>query len=135
MIWKEENMEKIALRVAYSDDRGQIIDMIENVAINAVTLITFKKNAVRANHHHKATTQWNYVVSGKIMIRTQQPGEKVVDTIMNKGDFVVTVPNERHALQALEDSELLVYTQGPRGGKEYESDTFRDEIPLIGPAR
>lgn len=128
-------METIKLSVAFSDQRGQIIDMIENADINAVTLVTFKKNAVRGNHHHKLTTQWNYLVSGKILIRSQKPSEGSVDTIMSKGDFVVSAPNERHALQALEDSELLVFTQGPRGGKEYESDTFRDENPLINPAR
>ncbi|MDH4164302.1 MAG: cupin domain-containing protein [Nitrospirota bacterium] len=127
-------MEKLNLDVSFSDDRGQIIDMLANVNINAVTLITFKKNAVRANHHHKLTTQWNYVLSGSILIRTQKPSGPVIDTVMHKGDFVVTVPNERHALQAMEDSELLVFTEGPRGGKEYESDTYRDQTPLINPA-
>jgi quercetin dioxygenase-like cupin family protein len=127
-------MEKISLDVAFSDDRGRITDMLQNVEINAVTFITFRKDAVRGNHYHKATTQWNYVTSGKILLRTSIPGEGSRDTVMGKGDFVVTVPNERHALLALEDSELLVFTQGPRGGKEYESDTFRDETPLIPPA-
>lgn len=126
-------MEKIKLKVSFSDDRGDIVDMIENAEINAITSITFKKKAIRANHHHKETTQWNYLIAGSILVRTQKPGENPVDTIMEKGDLVVTVPHERHALLALEDSELLVFTQGPRGGKEYESDTFRDEIPLIAP--
>jgi quercetin dioxygenase-like cupin family protein len=127
-------MNKIKPVVAFRDDRGEIIDMIENADINSVTLVTFKKDAVRGNHHHKLTTQWNYLLSGRILLRTQNPSELVVDTIMSKGDFIVSVPHERHALQALEDSELLVFTQGPRGGKEYETDTFRDEIPLIKPA-
>lgn len=124
-------MEKTKLNVTFSDERGYIIDLIENAAINSITLITFKKDAVRANHYHKATTQWNYLISGKIMLRTQKHGEKIIDTIMNKGDLTATVVNEHHALLALEDSELLVFTQGPRGGKEYESDTFRLELPLI----
>jgi hypothetical protein len=34
-------------------------------------------------------------------------------------------PNERHAWIAIEDSLVVVMTRGPRGGKEYESDTFR----------
>ena len=45
--------------------------------------------------------------------------------ILSKGDLVETSKNERHAIRAIKDSEFLVFTQGPRGGKEYEKDTFR----------
>lgn len=125
-------MKIIHLKTSFEDKRGKIIDLLDHENIDAVTWITFKKGAVRGNHYHKETIQWNYVVSGKILLRTK-PLEKgkILDTIMSKGDFIVAVPNERHALQALENSILLVLTKGPRGGKEYESDTFRDEIPLI----
>lgn len=124
-------MNKINLPISFQDDRGEIIDMIENEEINAVTLITFTKDAVRANHYHNATTQWNYVISGKIKIATQMPDSEVIESIMEKGDFIATVPTEKHALKAMEDSVLLVLTKGPRGGKEYESDTFRLETPLL----
>ena len=43
----------------------------------------------------------------------------------------MTIPMEKHALVGLEDSEMLVFTEGPRGGKEYESDTFRLDNPLV----
>jgi quercetin dioxygenase-like cupin family protein len=124
-------MDKIQLKTSFNDERGDIIDLIENKVINAVTIVTFKEGAVRGNHYHKATTQWNYLISGKIMIRTQKPGEDFIDAIMNPGDFFVALPNEYHALKALEDAKLLVLTKGPRGGKEYESDTFRLKNPLI----
>jgi hypothetical protein len=52
---------------------------------------------------------------------------------MEKGDFTATYPSEHHALKSLEDSELMVITKGPRGGKEYETDTFRLDIPLLQP--
>ncbi len=126
-------MNIIQITQSHSDERGVISDLLENKSINAITDITFKAGAVRANHYHKQTTQWNYVVSGKILIRTKMIGEnsETKEFIMNKGDLLETVPNEIHALKALEDSQLLVFTQGPRGGKEYESDTFRLEEPLI----
>ncbi len=127
-------MEKIKLDVAFSDERGEIIDMLSNAQINAVTFITFRKNAVRGNHYHRATTQWNYVLSGRIRLRTRQGEGAGADVVMEKGELFVTVPGERHALEALEDSSLMVFTQGPRGGKEYESDTFRCETPLIPPS-
>ena len=45
--------------------------------------------------------------------------------VFSKYDLIVTVPNEMHALKAISDSEILVFTQGPRGGKEYETDSYR----------
>ena len=123
-------METIKIPVSFNDNRGQIIDLIQNEDINAVTIVTFTKGAVRGNHYHKETFQWNYLISGEINIISQIPGKDVVEIIMKEGDFVVTEPNERHALVGLEKSELLVLTKGPRGGKEYESDTFRLEMPL-----
>ena len=124
-------MEKINVAVAFSDERGEIIDLIENEEINSITLITFVKGAVRGNHFHKETTQWNYLIAGKIKLVTQIPGEKVVETVMLPGELTVTRPNDRHALHAMENSEVMVFTKGPRGGKEYESDTFRLDVPLV----
>lgn len=123
-------MKKIDVAPAFKDARGEIIDLLENENINAVTVITFAPGAVRGNHYHKQTTQWNYVMSGKIKLVSQVPGEQVVETIMEAGDFVVTGPEVRHALVGLEQSTLMVFTKGPRGGKEYEADTFRLKEPL-----
>ena len=93
--------------------------------------MTFKKGAVRGNHFHKETTQWNYVVSGSIKLVTQSPGGEVVESTMRPGDLAATLPNVRHTLVGLEDAVVFVFTKGPRGGKEYESDTFRLETPLV----
>ena len=123
-------MEKLKVATSFKDDRGEIIDLIENESINAVTLITFCEGAVRGNHYHKQTTQWNYLLSGSIKLVSQLPGEQLVETVMKPGDLIVTRPEVRHALVGLADSELMVFTKGPRGGKEYESDTFRLEVPI-----
>ncbi|WP_064693423.1 cupin domain-containing protein [Rhizobium aegyptiacum] len=123
-------MERISLAPAFKDARGEITDLLENETINAITRITFSKGAVRGNHYHKETTQWNYVISGRIKLVSQLPGEPVVEVVMNPGELVVTKPHVRHALVGLDDADLLVFTKGPRGGKEYESDTFRLDVPL-----
>ena len=123
-------MDKINLKPAHTDERGVITDLLQDETINAVTLISFAKGAVRANHYHKETYQWNYVLSGTIKIVTQLVNQAKVETILKPGDFVVTMPNESHALTAVEESELLVLTKGPRGGDNYENDTFRLENPL-----
>ncbi|MEK6886798.1 MAG: cupin domain-containing protein [Nanoarchaeota archaeon] len=124
-------MKKIEVKPQFTDERGEIMDLLEKETIDAITVITFTKGAVRANHFHKKTTQWNYLISGKVLIKGQKQGEKAEELIMKPGDFVVSETNEAHALKALEKSTLMVFTKGPRGGKEYESDTFRLEKPLI----
>jgi len=126
-------MKIIPLHPAFSDERGHIFDIVDHETINAVTLITFKKGAVRGNHHHMKTVQWNYLISGKVLLRTRKSGQETVDTIMAPRDLNVTGPDESHALLALEDSEMMFFTKGPRGGTEYENDTFRDAVPLIDP--
>jgi len=123
-------MQKINLNTNHEDQRGKIIDLIENRNINSTTYISFNKDAVRANHFHKKTTQWNYVISGKIKLVTQIDEEPINEIILEKGDLVMTIPFEKHALVGIEKSELLVFTEGPRAGKDYESDTFRLDKPL-----
>jgi quercetin dioxygenase-like cupin family protein len=124
-------MELIKLEPAYKDQRGVIIDLIANEDVNAVTLITFTKGAVRANHYHKHTIQWNYVISGKILLVTQIPGEQKVEKILRSGDFAVTRENEHHAIKGISEAEVLIITKGPRAGDKYENDTFRLDKLLI----
>jgi quercetin dioxygenase-like cupin family protein len=117
--------------VAFADGRGEIIDLLQDQEIHAATLVTFRKGAVRGNHYHRDTTQWNYVLSGRLIVRFALPAEEVRDTVLETGQLVMIAPQERHAFLALEDATLAVFTKGPRGGKEYESDTFRVDPPLI----
>jgi quercetin dioxygenase-like cupin family protein len=126
---------KLTVTPSFEDDRGAIIDLLENENINAVTIVTFKRGAIRGNHYHEHTTQWNYVMSGRIRLVSQVPGEAIKESILEKGEFAVTGPNVRHALVGLEDSSVMVFTKGPRGGKEYESDTFRLAEPLVSRAK
>lgn len=124
-------MKAQSLRVDFEDSRGQIQDLIQDQNINAITKITFVKGAVRGNHFHKKTIQWNYLISGKVLLVTQYGEKNKDEIILNPGDLVSTSINESHAIKALEDSVLLVFTEGPRGGKEYESDTYKLDEPLI----
>jgi quercetin dioxygenase-like cupin family protein len=118
--------------ISFADERGEIIDLIEDEQINAVTVVTFRKGAIRGNHYHRQTTQWNYVISGRLILRSESPSGERQDTILTPGDLALIEPDERHALVALEETTLAVFTRGPRGGKEYESDTFRVDPPLAG---
>lgn len=117
-------MRKIITKVNFRDHRGSIIDLIQKEKINAVTYITINKNKVRGNHFHKRTYQWNYIVSGRMKLITRFK-KKIQYKVLKKGDLFLTVPKEHHALIGITKCEVLVFTKGPRGGKEYETDTFR----------
>jgi hypothetical protein len=69
-------MKKINYKTNFSDQRGKIIDMLENEKINAVTLIESNKKSIRGNHYHKKTWQWNYILNGRIKLITQRFGKK-----------------------------------------------------------
>ena len=124
-------MKKIKSKINFRDSRGFIIDLLEKKNINAITFITQKKGKIRGNHFHKKTIQWNYLIKGKLELLTRKNKQKIIRTLMKEGDLVETSKNESHAIKALKNSEFLVFTQGPRGGKEYENDTFRLKKPLV----
>ena len=123
-------MKKIKSKVNHKDKRGIISDLVEKEKINSITYISFFKNKVRANHYHKKTIQWNYVISGKVIFVSKING-KVKKIIGKKRDLIKIETREHHAIKALSYSEILVFTKGPRGGKEYESDTYRLKKNLI----
>ncbi len=64
------------------------------------------------------------------MLVAQKKNSPIKKIILNVGDIVVTEKNEKHAIKALKNSEFLVFTQGPRGGKDYEKDTYRLLTPI-----
>ncbi|HJO88115.1 MAG TPA: cupin domain-containing protein [Alphaproteobacteria bacterium] len=117
----------------FEDERGSITDILRQEPIDYVTIITSKKGALRGNHVHKETVQYVYVMEGKLKALSQMPDEPVCTTVLEAGDLIVNVPNEGHAFEALEDTTFLVLTRGPRGGENYEDDTFRLETPLQDP--
>jgi len=123
-------MEVLNLKPNFTDERGEVTDILEKVEIDCVTILSTKKGAVRGNHYHKQTTQYSYVIKGTFMFYGQKGGEKVQSKIVSAGDFVISPPNESHAFKALEDSLLLACCQGPRAGKSYEDDTFRLTTPI-----
>jgi dTDP-4-dehydrorhamnose 3,5-epimerase-like enzyme len=126
-------MQVTKIPISFQDHRGEIIDVLKNEDIEYATIIHSRKDAVRANHYHKETYQYLYVLSGRLRAVSQMPDEKAVEAILVTNDLILSVPYERHAFEALEDTTFLVLTRGPRGGDNYENDTFRLDQPLIAP--
>jgi quercetin dioxygenase-like cupin family protein len=113
------------------DERGEIRDLITE-DIDAVTYITCNKGAVRGNHYHEHTVQWEYVISGSLECYSRANAEAPIErTVIKKGDLVLHPIGEHHGFRALEDSVILSFTKGPRRGENYEQDVVRLKEPLF----
>ena len=128
-------MEVMKIAVSFRDERGEIIDVLKKTSVEFATIIRSRKGAVRANHFHKDTWQYVYVLDGLLRVVSQMPNEAPTEVKLEAGDMILNVPHERHAFEALADTTFLVLTRGPRGGDDYESDTYRLEVPLIPPRK
>jgi len=114
----------------FMDQRGEITDIIDGIDVNSITLITSKKGSVRGNHFHKLTTQYVFLIEGKLEYYSQKDEQRIEKNILDKGDFVETPENVKHAFKALEDSVFIACCRGLRAGKQYEDDTYRLDKPI-----
>lgn len=115
------------------DNRGSILDLFFNDKIDHVAIIKSQPFALRGNHFHKLTTQHILITSGSLeyWYKNYNSDENPKKVIANKGDLISTPPYEVHALKiGPEGNEFIVFSQGMRGGSNYEQDTFRVE-PII----
>jgi quercetin dioxygenase-like cupin family protein len=120
----------------HKDGRGTIADVFFNTQIHHVAVVKTKSHSLRGNHYHKHSTQHMLMTKGRMEywykpVGSSDPSQMVM---VNIGDVVSTPPNEIHALRYLDDeeSEFIVFSEGPRGGADYESDTFRVDSILDG---
>ncbi len=56
----------------------------------------------------------------------------VQSVVVREHELVTSGPNEIHAMEMLEPTQIIVFSTGPRGGSDYEADTYRD-IPIVTP--
>ena len=128
----------IKLTPNFTDSRGYIQDIFTNNSKEHCTLITNNDGAIRANHYHKLSTQFTFIISGKIEMATVNVDKKGIYEINNikkciieEGFLVTHKPFEAHAFKSIGDSVILAFACGLRGGDQYENDVFRLKIPLI----
>jgi quercetin dioxygenase-like cupin family protein len=109
---------------SFADGRGLIEDLLVT-PLDSVTRIVSWAGSIRGNHVHAQTTQWTYVVRGRLRIVTRDEEGLVQDRAYGPGDMACELPGVAHAWEALEDCTCLVFTRGPRSGEGYEGDTVR----------
>jgi dTDP-4-dehydrorhamnose 3,5-epimerase-like enzyme len=120
---------------ATSDERGTISDILYKTEIHHAAVIESKRaGLIRGNHYHKATTQHIFMTKGSLRYWYQPAdrSEPVKSILVQEYEMVTTPPSEIHALEILEPGQFVVFSQGLRGGCDYESDTFR-VTPILTP--
>ena len=65
------------------------------------------------------------------MVASQKKGQEVEEKVLKEGSLLFNEARESHAIKSLEDSKLLILTRGLRGGKDYETDTYKLDKPLL----
>ena len=113
----------------FEDERGQITDIFYKADLNHVALISSVPNAIRGNHFHAHSTQHMYIISGSLEYwyqNKEMPNSEFTDC--NPGDVITSDKGEVHALRIGKSGCIfMAFTEGVRGGDDYESDTFRVE--------
>lgn len=127
-------MKITKFKIATKDDRGNISDIFYKHHIDHVGIVNSKKGVFRGDHYHKFTTQHMYMSRGSLRYYYREVNEgndRVKSVVVREGEMVTTPPNEVHALEILEKNQFIVFSEGKRGGKDYESDTYRVKPTLI----
>ena len=118
----------------HTDDRGTITDLFYARNMNHGCIITNAPLAVRGNHYHKLTTQYTLVLSGTLTYYSRAvDSDKPAQTfVAGHGDMMISEPGEIHTMRTGEHGcTFLAFAEGPRGGEDYESDTYRVDSIII----
>jgi quercetin dioxygenase-like cupin family protein len=76
---------------------------INNVSINRLNIT---KNSKCSKHYHQHKYNVFYIENGSIFVHTWQDN-KIISTLLNKGDSLVISPGIEHQFESVEDS--IVY--------------------------
>lgn len=116
----------------FTDIRGTITDIFSNDPKQHCSIIESHDNAIRANHYHKETIQYTYIVEGRLRMASVTvndigiySAEDIVITTLELGSLVTHQPFEAHAFKSIGRSLILAFACGIRGGDKYEADVYR----------
>lgn len=111
----------------HEDDRGMIVDIFYNQEINHVAVIDSFAEVDRGDHYHKHTTQHILITKGELeyWYKDLTSDKSASYVVARVGDLITTPPLEIHALRITKANQFIVFSHGMRGGKDYESDTYR----------
>ncbi len=130
---QKENTKKVMfenrkIEPVFTDDRGSIFDLIEE-KVSHVGIITFNKGVTRANHYHKESVQYSYILEGKIKLAISDiDGTDKKEIILEPGMLTTIPPKMVHVYTALSKAVMIDITTMSRKDNGYEEDTVRMSI-------
>ena len=122
------NVERI--KPVFEDERGSIWDYLTGETIHHVGFLITKKGAIRGKHFHKEQVQYTLVTKGKMKIIVKDLknfDSPIQEFKLESNDIIMFPPYHFHSIEAIEDSECLVFTSKSRKDGGYEDDTYRVE--------
>ena len=120
-------MEINKIKSIFSDDRGEIYDILSNSNIQHITIFTINKNSVRGKHFHKKDKQWIFVLKGQIKVKTKnllEKNSKVEETVLNEKDMIFLPQYFYREVIGISNSECLFITSLSRKDDSHKKDTF-----------
>lgn len=114
------------VKPVFSDHRGDILDILED-KVEHIGMVTFsKKGLERGKHYHKKSTQYTYILDGKVkLITSDVKGKNRQEFVLERGVFAAIPPNVVHTYVSLTKAEMLDMTTVSRKKQGYEKDTIR----------
>lgn len=111
----------------YSDERGVITMLIEDMQFSSVSFITSKAGAKRANHIHWNDYHACVLVAGKMNYYERPAYSQAKPTMIEitAGTIFYTKPQTEHLMEFTEDSAFWCFSKNNRKQATYESDTVR----------
>ena len=112
----------------FEDERGPIWDYLTGQTIHHVGFLITKKGSIRGKHYHKEQKQYTLVTKGKMKIIVKELkniNSSIQEFTLEKNDMITFPPYYYHSIEAINDSECMVFTSKSREGDGYEEDTYR----------
>ena len=127
--WNIFKNDKPELEI-HEDARGVIADIFFKSGIDHVAFIGSQADAERGHHYHKETTQHILIIEGSLEYWYRGVNETQAKCVKAEfGDIITTPPFEIHHLKiGAEGNKFIVFSEGMRGGANYEADTFRVSV-------
>lgn len=118
---------KIPLGKKYTDSRGEIQMIADDIEFHSASLITSQIFSTRASHWHKKDSHYCLVCIGEIWYYERPVGsnKRPTKTVIKAGEFFYTPPMVEHEMYFPALTSFLCLSTLPRTSEAYEADTER----------
>ncbi len=109
----------------FTDKRGSIFDLVEE-KVGHIGIITFNKGVTRANHYHKKSIQYSYVLEGKLKLTISDIDGSNKKVVTLTPGMLTTIPAKTiHIYTAITKAKIIDITTMSRKDNGYEKDTIK----------